>query len=120
MSTLIYHKYVLVPRGVNPNFQNITDQRVKDLMRGKKTCIIQAGLPLEVSSQGLGRFLITRVGNLDLDDQGKFKAGDMIVGQGFLATADEVGKTKIIDKLDPQTNQVLEVKYQVKFFSHCF
>lgn len=45
MGTLLYHKYVLIPKGVNDNYQPINDHVVKDLMMGKKAVLFRPDYP---------------------------------------------------------------------------
>lgn len=120
MGTLLYHKYVLIPKGVNDNFQPINDHVVKDLMMGKKGCIIQAGLPLGLKALLPGQFEIISNNLIPLKDQSNFKVGHIVLGSGFISNGDEVGKTKTIELFDPFTRQNYQAQYQVILFSNCF
>lgn len=120
MGTLLYHKYVLIPKGVNDNYQPINDHVVKDLMVGKKGCIIQAGLPLGLRSLLPGQFEIISNNLIPDTEQNNFQIGHIILGSGFIANGDEVGKTKTIDLFDPSTRQNYQSSYKVILFSNCF
>lgn len=120
MCTLMYHKYILIPSGKNPNYSQISDQQVKELMNGKKGCVIQAGLPIGIKSLLPGQFEIVNLISVPQEEKSKFNIGDIILGSGFIAEGDEVGKIKSIDIYNHQTRTNSKVNYKVILYSNCY
>lgn len=120
LSTLVYHKYMKEPSSLDKAFNLLEDHKAIDLLKGHETCVIQAGLSLKFKPLESGQFQLTSLEGLPEVLKKELEVGDLIVGRGFVASGEEVGKTKELTIIKNLTGQVKTLPYIVQAYSNCF
>lgn len=103
------------------SLENPTNEaQIQALLGNYKTCILGAGLKLQVSATNTPNyFRLESTQELPPELRGKVQEGDVIINDGWVFSGKEIGQNKTLQVINAKTGLIDSISFKVRPFISC-